>query len=432
MARIAVIVALPFLALLAAGAHAQEQLGAGRTLDRALSDRPDDVPGRQLHVVYVLPSDGADQGLDTSGAITTSVAAFQRWFADQTDGRWLRIDTAAGVPDVTFLRLAATTEEIANAGTEGNPNGARFHDALVASGFTAPEKVYLLYYGGTSNVICAGTSTSPTVAYSVVYLANQPPRCRYAPLAAGWPAVAGAEVPDATMVDYVAAHEALHLLGVVPSCAPHYGGGMHVTDDRNDLMSARYVEPIVLDRAHDDYFGANAPGCTDLSASPFLTAATLHPVSVTVAGGGRVRFTGGTRVATCVQTCSETFPLFTTVRFVTVAEAGFELDGWDGDCAGAGGCAVYVDGPKRVVVRFVRERFQVRVAVSGKGRVSGNGLACPPRCSASVESDSRLRLVARAARGWRFVRWRGACSGSRACVARVAAPAAIRAQFVRR
>ena len=141
--------------------------------------------------------------------------------------------------------------------------------------------------------------------------------------------------------------------------------------------------------------------------------------------------TGGTQEATCTATCTRSFPLFTTVRFATVAEAGFELDGWDGDCSGGGSCAVYVDGPKNVTVRFVRERFVVRVSVDGNGHVAGGGFSCPPRCSATVPAESSLRLMARAGRGWRFVRWRGACAGSNACVVRVAGPAAIRAQFVR-
>ena len=77
----------------------------------------------------------------------------------------------------------------------------------------------------------------------------------------------------------------------------------------------------MLDRAHDDYFEANVADCVDLSASPFLTPATMHAVTVEVNGDGRVRLTGGTHVATCAEACTESFPLFTTVRFVTVAGA---------------------------------------------------------------------------------------------------------------
>ena len=381
------------------------------------------MSGPQVHVLYVVASDGADRGLDTNGGIASSVAAFERWFADQTDGRWLRVDTFEGAADVTFVRIGATDAEIAA--------GTPIVGALTSAGFTRPSKVYLAYYDGTSSGACAGTTLSAEITLSVLYLANGPPRCRWTPPPPGWPADPRAEVPDATLVDYTAAHETLHMLGFVPDCAPHHTGNAHVDDDRNDLMTGRYLDPIVLDRAHDDYFEANLANCADLSASPFLVRATMYPVAVKVVGGGRVRLTGGTHVATCAETCTESFPRFTTVRFASVSEAGYELEGWDGDCSGGGGCAVYVDGPKSVSVEFVRERFLVRVTVSGKGRVSGGGLACPPRCTASLTSDVRVRLVAKPARGWHFVRWRGNCSGAGACVLHLSAPAAVRAQFTR-
>lgn len=421
-----------FMTLAVGGAQASPARESDTANGRATADQPDELSGPQVHVIYALPSDGVDHGLDTNGAITASVAAFQRWFADQTGGRWLRVDTLGGVPDVTFLRIGATAEEVATAGAAGAPDGTPIVSALASAGFSIPTKVYLVYFGGTSNLGCAATSLSPAARVATIYLANQPPRCRFAPLPAGWPAVSGAQVPEASLVDYAAAHEALHLLGFVPSCAPHHVGAGDVSDDRNDLMSGRYVEPIVLDRRHDDYFEANLPGCPDLSNSPFLTPAVMHPVAATVVGGGRVRMIAGTREATCAPSCTQTFPLFTTVRFVTVADPGFELDGWEDDCAGGGGCAVYVDGPKRVTARFVRERFQIRIGVDGRGRVTGGPFACPPRCTTSLASDTRLRIVARPASGWRFVRWRGACSGSKPCVVYVTGPAAIRAQFRRR
>ena len=43
--------------------------------DRATSDRPDDLPAgtQQIHVMYVLPSDGVDRGLDIGGTLAASV-----------------------------------------------------------------------------------------------------------------------------------------------------------------------------------------------------------------------------------------------------------------------------------------------------------------------------------------------------------------------
>lgn len=54
------------------------------------------------------------------------------------------------------------------------------------------------------------------------------------------------------------------------------------------------------------------------------------------------------------------------------------------------------------------------VVVSGHGKVTSvpRGISCPGTCRAFFPKDSRVRLVARPAAGWRLGRWGGAfCSG---------------------
>jgi hypothetical protein len=54
------------------------------------------------------------------------------------------------------------------------------------------------------------------------------------------------------------------------------------------------------------------------------------------------------------------------------------------------------------------------VTVSGQGAVTSlpRGIACPGTCRAFFPKDSRVRLVARPAAGWRLARWGGPfCSG---------------------
>jgi hypothetical protein len=54
------------------------------------------------------------------------------------------------------------------------------------------------------------------------------------------------------------------------------------------------------------------------------------------------------------------------------------------------------------------------VAVSGHGKVTSvpRGISCPGTCRAFFPKDSRVRLVARPAAGWKLGRWGGAfCSG---------------------
>jgi hypothetical protein len=64
-----------------------------------------------------------------------------------------------------------------------------------------------------------------------------------------------------------------------------------------------------------------------------------------------------------------------------------------------------------------RERRVVFVSIVGRGYVSSTpkGIACPKSCrSAAFFKSERVSLVARAAAGWRFVRWSGTwCTGTR-------------------
>ena len=60
------------------------------TVARATQDRADESPNYQIHVLYILPSDGKDQQLDTNGTMAMSLAAMQKWFSDRAGGLHLR------------------------------------------------------------------------------------------------------------------------------------------------------------------------------------------------------------------------------------------------------------------------------------------------------------------------------------------------------
>lgn len=71
---------------------------------RAYADRPDEVSGNQVHLVYAVPcASQADWDLD--GRIAASFWRLQRWVNNQAGAGW-RIDTFdGGRPDITFVRL---------------------------------------------------------------------------------------------------------------------------------------------------------------------------------------------------------------------------------------------------------------------------------------------------------------------------------------
>jgi hypothetical protein len=85
------------LVALAAGTTGEARLTSATfgSVIRNTVDQVDDLSGSQVHVLYVLPSDGLDEALDVNGQIATSVSAFQTWLRGQTGGRQLRVDTRA-------------------------------------------------------------------------------------------------------------------------------------------------------------------------------------------------------------------------------------------------------------------------------------------------------------------------------------------------
>jgi len=198
-------------------------------MQRSTSDRPDDVSGAQIHVMYVLPADGDDERLDTNGSISTSIAAAQTWFSTRADGRRLRFDTADGKLDITFLRLARSSNDLA---AHGLFIREAIQDEMKKAGFDARDKIYLVYYGGRSET-CGGSSWPPTVSGNVtaLYLRGTPPHarpCRFNAFAN--------TVGRTGYWETAALHEVLHSLGAVATCAPNHTRAGHVSDDPRDLM----------------------------------------------------------------------------------------------------------------------------------------------------------------------------------------------------
>jgi VCBS repeat-containing protein len=234
---------------------------------RQLTDLPDEVAGLQVHFLYVIPNDGVDRALDTNGVVANEVDVFQRWLEGQTGGRRLRVDTAGGQLDISFFRLSRTDAEIAS-------HGAFVRDEieaeLTAAGFSAPGKIYGVYYDGSSTFACGGGAWPPTLPGTVaaLYLQGEPPG---APPCSTNPFASPGGPPG--YLQYAMIHEIFHTMGIVPTCAPHHTLAGHVSDSPTDLMYAgdEPWTPSTLDVGRDDYFGARIPGCQDLATNGWLT-----------------------------------------------------------------------------------------------------------------------------------------------------------------
>jgi hypothetical protein len=78
---------------------------------RSTIDRPDDISGFQIHVVYVVPDGSSDLNLDTNGQIDSWVKEGNSWL-DKKVNRNLRFDIFQGATDVTFIKSQFSINEL--------------------------------------------------------------------------------------------------------------------------------------------------------------------------------------------------------------------------------------------------------------------------------------------------------------------------------
>jgi hypothetical protein len=263
------------VALLANAGRAETHGGVACTM-RTGADRPDDAPGAyQLRVWYALPADFEDRRRDLDGSIRTSVDAFTQWMGERAEGRSFRIDRCGGVPDVGFVRFDATDAELRSGDLLHNLGA----EMLAAGLLDDPKKMNLLYYEGT-NVTCASANfPSQPGQYSLAALSlngafldpNVAPCSAHA---------VGASLDEPGYLELSLLHEAFHLNGAVPVCAPH-ASGTHVSDANEDLMYAgsQPWQPDAIDVDRDDYFDTGGEACFDVARSPFLEPLPPDPVA---------------------------------------------------------------------------------------------------------------------------------------------------------
>ncbi|MEP7274900.1 MAG: hypothetical protein ABI812_01010, partial [Betaproteobacteria bacterium] len=239
-----------------------------KALPRSTVNRADDSAQPQVKVWYVLPSDGADEGLDTNGAIAKSVAVGLNWLRGQTGGRTFRVDTHNGDLDIGFFRMAKTDAQIAATGAFVRDE---IEAALDAAGLTQANRLDLVYYGGSS-MFAGGGGAAPQFglvgSVGALYLKGVIPGF----LPCGANPLAPTETSPPGYWEFSWVHEMTHVMGFVAACAPHQVLNGHVGDSPTDLMYAGTQPwvPSVLDLNRDDYFGHGRAGCADLANAAYL------------------------------------------------------------------------------------------------------------------------------------------------------------------
>lgn len=82
----------------------------------------------------------------------------------------------------------------------------------------------------------------------------------------------------------------------------------------------------------------------------------------------------------------------------------------------------------------VSANVKLTVTVAGKGTVTSapKGIACPKACSKAFSKGKSVKLTPKAAAGWRFSRWTGACAKAKAvCTVKLTAAKKAGAVFTR-
>ncbi len=256
------------------------------TAARSEVDRPDDSDLDQIRALYVVTSDGPDFAHDTDGSICNSIRAAATWFHDQT-GQFLRFDTEDGALDIGFVKLAIP-DAVMHGTDPGNHSidlGHAFvRDRIERELTTASNKLYAVFYEGTSSYACGAGAYPPLIPGRVgaMYLRAMPPGVTE-PCGDSYPWGQPSLVPD--YVDYAMLHELVHSLGFVVESSPHQHTTGHVFDidqpepNRDLMYSPRLGMPdpfwatndpdgLLIDLGNDDYWGTG--NANDLSTSSLI------------------------------------------------------------------------------------------------------------------------------------------------------------------
>lgn len=208
---------------------------------------PPEVTLDRLQLVYVTTSDQvADATMEAR--IVSTANATSDWFAAQSGGRRPRFLTSGGAVSVVSVQLAATRAEV-------EARTVPLATLLANAGYSSPANVMDVVWIDTDGIACGATGSKQIT----IWMAE----CSIYPSSP-------ATFPYGAT--YLLAHEITHALGAVPSCAPNYVVGGHLSSDNRDVLytgsEARDWQNLMLDPGNDDYFRHAIPGCDDIEDSP--------------------------------------------------------------------------------------------------------------------------------------------------------------------
>jgi hypothetical protein len=409
------IVTAALAGLWAAPAHASTFCGTPATTDRA----PNVVAGDPVHVVYAVPSDGADRFGQFGTQAQTDYELIDGWWRGQDSTHTLRFDL---FPYPCGTQLDLSSVRFSLSGAQLAPTQSRFQtiaQALDGMGLLSDYVKTLVYYDGpvSDTDVCGTGGGDPQGVGLAIVFVN-----------------ACAGIPSVT----VAAHELIHSLGAVPDGAPHNcpaPNDHHTCDNTQDIMypyaDGASLDGLLLDPGRDDYYGHSA-SFWDVEDSKWLIALNAQ-VKLTLGVSGTGSVTSNIPGLACTASCDTTWNAGTQLTLTPKAAQGQRFVRWTGACSGSGACQLQISAAATANAVFGPARFALSVVVAGHGSVRvGSSGSCSARCSKAVTSFVPVQLAAKPAQGWRFKAWSGACKGTKAtCSVAMNAAAQARATFVK-
>jgi len=226
-------------------------VSSAASLERSLIDRPDEVIGYQIHLIYVVPSDGSDEQRDLNGQIDSWVKESQAWLQKNL-GHQLIFDTFQGQADVTFMKSKYSSTQLCNSNCDALEKLAaevRSQDPDLSAGKT----LYFNFSELLSPTYCGWANYFGNLALGF----SKNSTCNWGESISR----TGLSQPAKTMI-----HEIFHSYGV-----------SHVCFDDSDLMigtpecsinNSKFGQiPLTLDTSHKYYIGGDQAG-VDITKLP--------------------------------------------------------------------------------------------------------------------------------------------------------------------
>jgi uncharacterized repeat protein (TIGR02543 family) len=155
----------------------------------------------------------------------------------------------------------------------------------------------------------------------------------------------------------------------------------------------------------------------------FAGAGTTYLLSAQVVGSGSISGAGLHCSSTGSTGCAVPQAASATVTLTATASLGATFTGWGGACTGTGSCTLTMTTPRTVTATFAPVPAggteSLALSVTGAGIVTSPDGTCSgtkgksKSCAQQFKGGEAVTLSAKAAPGFVFAGWTGACSGKK-------------------